>query len=53
MTLKLVFTAFLLDVQYLRDSVENKPASLLVGPLGMALNEIPPSKCGRQMAGNS
>ena len=52
MTLKLVFTAFLFDVQHLRDSVENKPASLLVVPLGRALNGIPPSWCGRQVAGN-
>ena len=29
-----VFTASLLDVQHQRDSVENKPASLLVVPLG-------------------
>ena len=52
MTLKLVFTASLLDAPYEKDSVENKPASLLV-PLGKALSEIPPSWCGRQMAGNS
>ena len=43
MTLKLLFTAFLLDAQYERDSVENKPASLLVVPLGEELDEIPPS----------
>ena len=53
MTLKLVFTASLLDVQHLRDSVENKPASLVVVPLGKALSGIPPSRCGEQMAGNS
>ena len=53
MTLKLVFTASLLDVQHLRDSVEIQPASLLVVPLGKALYGIPPSWCGRQMAGNS
>ena len=52
MTLKLVSTASLLDAQHQRDSVENKPASLLV-PLGKALSEIFPSWCGRQMAGNS
>ena len=51
--LKLVFTASLLDVQHLRDSVESKPASLLVVPLGKALDGIPPFWCGRQMAGNS
>ena len=39
MTLKLVFTASLLDAQHWRDSVENKPASLLVS-LGKALSGI-------------
>ena len=53
MTIKLVFTASLLDVQHLRNSVGNKPASLLVVPLGKALNGIPPSWCDGQMAGNS
>ena len=53
MTLKLVFTASLLDAQHLRDSVENKPASFFVVPLGKALSGIPPSWCGRQIAGNS
>ena len=43
MTLQLVFTASLLDVQHLRDRVEKKPASLLVVPLGRALSGIPPS----------
>ena len=37
MTLKLVFTASPLDAQHKRVSVENKPASLLVVPLGKAL----------------
>ena len=41
MTLKLVFTASLLDAQHSRKSVENKPASLLVVPLGKALGGIP------------
>ena len=41
MTLKLVFTASLLDAQQQRDSVENKPASLLVVPLGKALSGFP------------
>ena len=36
-----------------RDSVENKPASLLVVSLGKKLNEMPPSLCGRQMVGPS
>ena len=53
MTLKLVFTASLLDAQPYRDSVKNKQASLLVAPLGKALSGILPSWCGRQMAGNS
>ena len=50
MTLKFVFTASLLDVQHLRDSVENKPASLLVVPLGKALSGISATSCGIQMA---
>ena len=49
---KLVFTASLLDAQHQRDSVKNKPASLLVVPLGKAFNGIPPFWCGRQMVGN-
>ena len=36
-TLKLLFTAFLLDFEHLRDSVQNKPASLPAVPLGKAL----------------
>ena len=36
-----------------RDSVENKPASLLVVSLGKALNGMPPFSCGRQVAGPS
>ena len=51
MTLKLVFTVSLLDAQHERDSVENKPASLLSVPLGKALSGIPLSWCGRQVAG--
>ena len=53
MTLKLLFTASLLDAQHESDSVENKPASSLVVPLGKALSGIPSSWCGRLMAGNS
>ena len=53
MTVKLVFTASLLDVQHQRDKVENKPANLLAVLLGKALSEIPPSWCGRQVVGNS
>ena len=44
---KMVFTASLLGVQRIRDSVENKPASLLVVSLGKALNGMAPSLCGR------
>ena len=36
-----------------RDSVENKPANLLVVSLGKALNGTPPSSCGRQVVGPS
>ena len=50
---KMVFTAFLLGAQHIRDSVENKPASLLVVSLGKVLNGMPPSLCGRQMVGPS
>ena len=50
---KMVFTASLLGAQQIRDSVENKPASLLVVSLGRALNGMPPSLCGRQMVGPS
>ena len=48
----MVFTASLLGTQHIRDSVENKQASLLVS-LGKALNGMPPSLCGRQMVGPS
>ena len=40
MTLKLVLTASLLDAQHYRDSMENKPASLLVVRLGKTLSGI-------------
>ena len=53
MTVKLLFTASLLVAQHQWDSLENKPASLLVVPLGKALSRIPLSWCGKQMAGNS
>ena len=42
-TLELVFAASLLHVQHNGDSVENKPASLLVVPLGKTLGKIQPS----------
>ena len=41
MTLKLVFTDSSLDTQHYRDSVENKPSSLLVVLLRRALSRIP------------
>ena len=46
MTSKFAFTAFKLDAQRYRDNVENKPASLLVVPLGKALGTISPSQSG-------
>ena len=49
----MVFIASLLGAQHIRDSVENKPASLLVVSLGIALKGMPPSLCGRQMVGPS
>ena len=52
-TLKMVFTASLFGAQQSRDSVENKPASLLDVSLGKTLNGIPPSLCGREMVGPS
>ena len=52
-TLNWIFTASLLDAQHSRDSVENKPTSLLAVALGTAPAGIPPYWCGRQMAGNS
>ena len=36
-----------------RESVENRPACLPVVFLGKALNGMPPSLCGRQVAGTS
>ena len=51
-TLELAFTTFLLDARHERNSVENKPASLLV-PLEKALSKIPPSQSGRQEAGTT
>ena len=52
MTQKLVFTGSLLDAPHYKDSVKNKPASLLVVPLGKSFCGISLSWCGRQMAGN-
>ena len=39
-TLKLIFTAFLLDAQPQTDNVENKPARLVVVPLGKEISGI-------------
>ena len=39
--LKLLFTAFLLEAQHQRDNVGNKPASLLVVPLGKTRKGFP------------
>ena len=36
-----------------RNSVENKPASLLVVSLSKTLNGMPPSLCGKQVVGPS
>ena len=36
-----------------RDSVENKPASLLVVSLGKTFDKMPPFLCGRQVVGPS
>ena len=49
----MIFTASLLGAQQNRDSVENKPASLLVVSLGKTVNKTPPPLCGKQMAGPS
>ena len=48
----MLFTASLLGTQHKRDSVENKPARLLVF-LGKPLTGMPPPLCGRQVMGPS
>ena len=45
--------SFPLGAQQNRDSVENKPESLLVVSLGKALNGMPPPSCDRQVVGPS
>ena len=45
--LKMEFIVFLLGAQLKRDSVENKPVSLLVVSLAKTLNGMPPSLCGK------
>ena len=47
--LKKSIHSFLLGAQHKKDSVENKPASLLVVSLSKALDEMPPSLSGRQV----
>ena len=51
-TLKLVFTASLLDAQHERDGVKNKTAKALV-TVEKAFVGISQFWCGRQVAGNS
>ena len=46
----MVFTAFLHGAQQKTDSVENKPANLLVVSFGKTLKGMPASLCGRQVA---
>ena len=45
----MVFTASLVGAWHLRDSVENKPASLLVAPLGKTLTGMSSSLHGKQV----
>ena len=47
--LKMVFTPSLLDAQYERDDVEDKPTSLLVVSLGKIVNVMPLFICGGQV----
>ena len=49
-TLKLLFTAYLLDAQHLGDCVKNNPASLIFVPLGNVFSGIFLSWSGRQTA---
>ena len=46
---KMIFRVFLLGAQQNRDSVENKPESLLVVSLSKALSRMPQSLWGRQV----
>ena len=50
---KMVFTASPLGAQHKRDSVENKPTSLLVVSLSKTLKGMLPSLCGKQVLGPS
>ena len=47
------FTASLLGAQHNRDSVENKPARLLVVSFGKTFHGMPPFSRGRQVVGPS
>ena len=49
-TSKMLLTASLFGAKFKKIVVESKPASLLGVSLGKALNEMPPSLCGRQVA---
>ena len=49
----MVFIASVLGAQQNKDSVENRPASLLVVSLGKALNGMHTSLCGRKVVGSS
>ena len=50
----MVFTASLLGTLHERNSVEKKPASLLVMlRLDKTLNGVPPALCGKQVLGSS
>ena len=49
-TLKNGIHSFLLGARYLREVVQNKPASSLAVSLGKALNGTPPPLCRRQIA---
>ena len=49
----MLFTASLLGAQQNMDSVENKPASLLIVLLDKTLNGMPSSLCGKQVEGPS
>ena len=48
-----MFTTSLLGAQHKKDSVKNKPASLLVVSSGKILIRLLPSLCGKQVAGPS
>ena len=51
--LKNSIQCFSVGAQHKKESVENKPESLLVLLLGKALNGMPPSLWGKQVVGSS